>query len=61
MKEVTRFVYTSLARMLFLSTKVYFSRCGEHTFHRREVILAFRETERRVRVSLLHWPFLKFF
>lgn len=32
---------------------------GESTFHKRDLFPTFRETVQRVRVSLLHWPFLK--
>lgn len=49
MKEVTRFVYTGLARILFLSTRVssQLQRWGAH-LSRGDDILAFRETERIV-------------
>ena len=37
------------------------SRCKDCTFHMRDLLPAFRKTEKTVRVSLSHWSFFFFF
>lgn len=71
LKEVTKVIHFIVCLYRLLSPKLLisddkdafllFSWHGEGTFHMKDLFPAFREAERRVKISFLHWPFLRNF